>query len=134
MRIDRPAGLRRDPDEARRHAHQWKAPTDEQPRTQHGPNRSTIIGLSRTAAPVNGGGGVRLSVIGGEDDRDGFSFAWPIWKTPASFAAFRALLSHPDLHNAGALDRLGVHHVRVTRRISLERYRNFTAAERLTAR
>ena len=131
-RPDRPAGLRWDPDEAKRHAYQWNAPTDEQPRTQHGANRLAIIGLSGlTAVPVNAGGVVRLRVVGGEDGRDGFSFAWPIWRVPASFAAIRGLLSHPDLRTLGALDHLGVDHVRISRRISLERYRNFSYAEPL---
>jgi hypothetical protein len=133
-RLDRPAGLRWDPNEAKRHAYQWNAPTDEQPRTQHGANRLAVVGLSGlTAVPVSARGAARLSVIGGEDGRDGFSFAWPIWREPASFAAIRALLSHPELRRPGALDRLGVDHVRVSRRIGLERYRNFTHAEPLAA-
>jgi hypothetical protein len=132
-RLDRPAGLRWDPDEAKRHAYQWNAPTDEAPRTQHGANRLAIIGLSGlTAVPVSAGGAIRLSVIGGEDTRDGFSFGWPIWRAPASFAAIRALLAHPELRQPGALDRLGVDHLRVSRRISLERYRNYTYAEPLS--
>jgi hypothetical protein len=134
-RLDRPPGLRWDPNEAKRHAYQWNAPTDEQPRTQHGANRLAVVGLSGlTAVPVSVGGAVRLSVIGGEDGRDGFSFAWPIWTAPASFTAIRTLLSHPELRRPGALDRLGVDHVRVSRRIGLERYRNFTRAEPLVVR
>jgi hypothetical protein len=134
-RLDRPAGLRWDPDEAKRHAYQWNAPTDEQPKTQHGANRLAIIGLSGlTSVPVNSGSGVRLSVIGGEDGRNGFSLAWPVWKAPASFAAIRALLSHPRLREPRALDHLDVDHVRVTRRISLDKYRNFTHAEPLKER
>jgi hypothetical protein len=131
-RLDRPAGLRWDPDEAKRHAYQWNAPTDEQPRTQHGANRLAIVGLSGlTAVPVSVAGAVRLSVIGGEDGRDGFSFAWPIWRVSTSFAGVRALLADPELRQPGALDRLGVDHVRVSHRISLERYRNYTYAEPL---
>lgn len=131
-RLDRPPGLRWDPDEAKRHAYQWNAPTDEQPKTQHGANRLAIVGFSGlTAAPTYSGSEVRLSVTGGEDDRNGFSLAWPIWRLPASFAAVRALLSHPKLREPQALDHLGVDHIRVTRRISLERYRNFTHAEPL---
>jgi hypothetical protein len=91
-----------------------------------------IIGLSGlTAVPVNVGGVVRLRVVGGEDSRDGFSFAWPIWTVPASFTAVRGLLSHPELRTPGALDHLGVDHIRITRRITLERYRNFSYAEPL---
>ena len=82
----------------------------------------------------------RASVLGikyplgcnrGGYDRSGFTFAWPIWSAPASFAAIRALLSHPDLRAPPELEHLGVDHIRVTRRISLDRYRNFTYAEPL---
>jgi hypothetical protein len=76
---------------------------------------------------------VRLSVIGGAGSGDRLSFAWPIGKIPASLAAIRALLSYPRLREPGALDYLGVDHVRVSRRISLERLRNFTAAEPVAA-
>jgi hypothetical protein len=69
-----------------------------------------------------------MTVLGGQEDDEGFSFAWPIWRPPASFANIRALLSHPDLREPQALDYLDVDHVRITRRISLERYRNFTHA------
>ncbi|MBV9552374.1 MAG: hypothetical protein JO032_06230 [Alphaproteobacteria bacterium] len=132
-RLDRPGGLRWDPDEAKRHAHQWKAPTDEQPTTQHGANRLAIIGLSAlTGAPVFSGLDVRLSVIGGKFERNEFSLAWPIWTAPVSFAAIRGLLSHPSLREAGALAHLGVDHVRVARQLTLaERYRNYTYAEAL---
>jgi hypothetical protein len=61
----------------------------------------------------------------------GFTLAWPIWTRPGSFAAIRALLSHPRLREPGALEHLGVDHVRLTRRISLDRYRNFSLAEPL---
>jgi hypothetical protein len=128
-RIDRPAGLRWDPEEAKRHAYQWSAPTDEQPKTQHGANRLAIVGLSAlTAAPVQAGSEIRLFVIAGNYDRSGFTLAWPIWTRPASLAAIRALLSHPRLREPGALEYLGVDHVRLTHRISLDRYRNFSFA------
>jgi hypothetical protein len=134
-RLDRPVGLRWDPGEAKRHAYQWRAPTKEPPTTQHGANRLAIVGLSAlTCAPVVGGNQVRLSVIGGDGSGDRFSFAWPIWKAPASLAAIRALLSHPGLREGDALGYLGVDHVRVSRRISLDRLRNFTAAEPVASR
>jgi hypothetical protein len=134
-RSDRPvkgSGLRWDPDEAKRHALQWRAPTKDPPTMQHGAYRLAIIGLSAlTAAPVTSGTRVTLSVLGGTGLGDRFSLAWPIWTKPISLAAIRALLSHPELRKPGALDYLGVDHVRVTRRISLDRLRNFTAAEPL---
>jgi hypothetical protein len=134
-RLDRPVGLRWDPHEAKRHAYRWRAPTKDAPTTQHGANRLAIIGIAAlTCAPVISGTRVQLSVIGGAGAGDRFSFAWPIWKTPASFAAIRALLSHPRLREPGALGYLGVDNVRVTRRISLDRLRNFTFAEPLEER
>jgi hypothetical protein len=69
-----------------------------------------------------------MALLGGQEDDEGLSFAWPIWRAPASLATIRALLSHPDLREPQALDHLNVDHVRITRRISLERYRNFTYA------
>jgi hypothetical protein len=68
-------------------------------------------------------------VIGGAGGGDRFTFAWPIWTMPASLAAIRALLSHPKLCEPRALQYLSVDHVRVTRRVSLDRLRNFTSAE-----
>jgi hypothetical protein len=132
QRRDRPVGLRWDPDEAKRHAYQWRAPTKDPPTTQHGANRLAIVGLSAlTAAPVVVRHRIELAVVGGEGGGDRFSLAWPIWRAPASLAAIRALLSHPDLRSRRALAHLGVDHVRVARRISLDRLRNFTRAEPL---
>jgi hypothetical protein len=55
---------------------------------------------------------------------------WPIWRQPASLAAIRALLSHPDLtKGATALAHLGVEQVRRAQRISNGRFNNFTRAE-----
>src|SRR5712671_6652116 len=77
-RLDRPVGLRWDPDEAKRHALQWRAPTKDPPTTQHGANRLAIIGLSAfTAVPTTSGNRVQLSVLGGTGGGDRFSFAWP---------------------------------------------------------
>jgi hypothetical protein len=129
-RADRPVGLRWDPEEAKRHAYQWRAPTKDPPTTQHGASRLAIVGLSAlTAVPISSGGRVRLSVIGGDGSGDRFSFAWPIWSLPASLPAIRAMLSHPKLRQPGALEHLGVDHVRETLRVSLDRLRNFTYAE-----
>jgi hypothetical protein len=134
-RLDRPVGLRWDPDEAKRHAYRWRAPTKDPPTTQHGANRFAIVGIATlTCAPVVSGSRAQLSVIGGAGSGDRFSFAWPIWRLPGSLASIRALLSHPRLREPGALGYLGVDHVRVTRRISLDRLRNFTYAEPLEAR
>jgi hypothetical protein len=62
---------------------------------------------------------VRPAVIGGESGATGFSFAWPVWREPASLAAIGALRSHPDLREPAALAHLGVADVFVARRISV---------------
>ncbi len=95
--------------------------------TQHGANRLAAIGLSvLSAVPVQRRREVRLTVPGGVWDR-GFSFAWPIWRHPLRLGAIRSLLLHPDLRQPGALERLGVDHVRMVRRISVGKFMNFTA-------
>jgi hypothetical protein len=128
-RLDRPVGLRWDPEEAKRHAYQWRAPTKDPPTTQHGANRLAVIGLSLlTAAPTSTGPRVGLSILGGDARGDRFSLAWPVWREPASLAAIRALLSHPELRTPGALEYLGVHQVLVAQRISLDRLKNFRFA------
>jgi hypothetical protein len=103
QRRDRPVGLRWDPDEAKRHAYQWRAPTKDPPTTQHGANRLAIIGLSAlTAVPTTSGNRVQLSVLGGTGGGDRFSLAWPIWTPPASLPSIRAMLSHPQLRETAS--------------------------------
>ena len=82
-----------------------------------------------TVVPNQRGNEVRLQVVGG-DFAGGFSFAWPIWREPASLASIRGLLSHPDLRAPAALAHLGVDQVRITQRISPpgSKYANFTFA------
>jgi hypothetical protein len=93
QRLDRPVGLRWDPDEAKRHAYRWRAPTKDLPKTQHGANRLAIVGIAAlTCAPVVSGSRVHVSVIGGAGGGDRFTFAGPIWKMPASLAR----ISHTD--------------------------------------
>jgi hypothetical protein len=70
-----------------------------------------------------------LQIIGGSFDRD-FALAWPIWREPASLAAIRAMLSHPDLTNGPTkLAHLGVEQVRRAQRINNGRFNNFARAE-----
>jgi hypothetical protein len=128
-RLDRPVGLRWDPDEAKRHAYQWRAPTKDPPMTQHGANRLAIAGLAvLTAAPITTGGRAVLAVLGGRGTGDSFSFAWPIWRESASLASIKALLSHPRIREVDAMAHYSVDHVRLTRRFSLDRLRSFTLA------
>lgn len=134
-RSDDAFSFRWDPEEDVRYALMAGDPTDRvyKPGTQHGANRLAAVGFpSLTGLPTRRWGRVRLAVIGGELDRE-FSFAWPIWRDPATLAAIRSLLAHPDLRRPGALRHLSVEHVMVTRRISVGKFMNFTRARPLTS-
>lgn len=98
--------------------------------TQHGANRLAAIGLAvLTVVPETRAGRVRPAVIGGSFDSNGFSFGWPIWTDPASLAAIKTLLAHPEMAKPGALTHLGVEYVMTTRRIAVGKFMNFTAAQ-----
>jgi hypothetical protein len=130
-REDQTPSFRWDPMEDSRHAYRWAAPTDEKQGVQHGANMLAAIGLPvLTVVPYQRGREVRLQVLGG-DTAGGFSFAWPIWRDPASLSSIRGLLSHPGLRSPGALAHLGLDQVRVSRRISPSgsKYANFTPAQ-----
>ena len=114
-RLDRLVGLRWGPEEAKRHAYQWNAPTDEQPKTQYG---AAVVGLAAlTAVPVSSARHVSLVVLGGQDNGVGFSFAWPIWRAPASMAAIRGLLSHCPADQPRQMPKF---HLRRTRSTTIE--------------
>jgi hypothetical protein len=62
--------------------------------TQHGANRLAAVGLSMlTVVPEQRAGRIPPSIIGGAFGSNGFSFAWPIWREPATLAAIRSLLA-----------------------------------------
>ncbi len=128
-RRDPTFSFRWDPEEDVRYALMAGDPTDTayKPGTQHGANRLAAIGLGLlTLVPEWRAGRVRPAGIGGASDAAGFSFAWPVWREPATLAAVRALLAHPDLRAPGALAHLGVDDVMVARRISVGKFMNFT--------
>jgi hypothetical protein len=132
QREDPTPGFRWDPAEDVRYALRASDPSDEKSTTQHGANRLAVLGLPIfTAVPAHRGRRVRLQVIGTVGGRD-FLVCWPIWRTPASLAAIRAMLSHPGLtarDPAAELAHLGVVQVRCARRIVVGRYMNFSRAE-----
>jgi hypothetical protein len=130
-REDPTFSFRWDPDEDVRHALMAGDPTDPayKPGTQHGANRLAAVGLAALAtAPVTRAGRVRLSIVGGASSRDGFSFAWPIWREAATLSGIRALLGHPELRRPDALRHLGVEYAMVARRISVGQFLNFARA------
>lgn len=130
-RTDPTFSFRWDPEEDVRYALMAGDPTDSANKggTQHGANRLAAIGLAAlTVIPERRAGRVRPAIIGGAAGEDGFSFAWPIWGEPATLAAIRAMLSHPDLRKPGGLRHLGVDCVYEARRISVGKFMNFTRA------
>lgn len=131
QRDDPTFSFRWDPAEDVRYALMPGDPTDGayKPGTQHGANRLAAIGLATlTLVAEARGGRVRPTIVGGAFDSRGFSFAWPVWRDPATLAGIRALLAHPALREPGALAYLGVDHVLVARRISVGKFMNITRA------
>jgi hypothetical protein len=128
-RDDPTFAFRWDPAEDVRYALLAGDPTDPAYKagTQHGANRLAAVGLAAlTLVPQRRAGRVRPAILGGAWDAHGFSFAWPVWRAPATLAAVRALLGHPGLRTPGALAHLGVDHVLIARRISVGKFMNFT--------
>ncbi|MHB8303329.1 MAG: type I-G CRISPR-associated protein, Cas3-extension family [Acidobacteriaceae bacterium] len=130
-REDPTFSFRWDPEEDVRYALMAGDPTDSAYKggTQHGANRLAAVGLAAlTLIPETRGGQIRPTVLGGSSSTGSFSFAWPIWKEPATLSAIRALLGHRDLRKSGQLIYLGVDHVLVANRISVGKFMNFTRA------
>ena len=131
---DKTSSFRWDPEDDVRYALMAGDPTDKAYKTgtQHGANRLAAIGLGvLTLVPEMRAGRVRPGAIGGTRDKSGFSFAWPIWREPATLDAIRALLAHPGLREIDALAHLGVDHVMVAQRISVGKYMNVSRARPL---
>ena len=134
-RQDSTPSFRWDPAEDVRYALMAGDPTDSPYKggTQHGANRLAAVGLAAlTLAPEMRAGRVRPAIVGGAVDSDGFSFAIPVWRDPATLAAIRMLLSHPDLRKPGGLKHLGVDHVLVAQRISVGKFMNFARGRLLS--
>lgn len=132
IRADRTESFRWDPNEDVRYALRAKdpSPANNKELTQHGANRLAAIGLSAlTVVPQLQGGGARLGMIGGRHRKGGgFMFAWPIWREPISLSAVRALLDHPHIDRLETREALAIVEYRRARRVSVEKYINFTRA------
>jgi hypothetical protein len=134
QRQDPTFSFRWDPEEDVRYALMAGDPTDSANKTgtQHGANRLAAVGLAAlTLVPEMRAGRARPSVVGGSFATDGFSFAWPIWREPATLSAVRSLLSHPNLRKINSLAYLSVDHVMIAKRISVGKFMNFTYARAL---
>ncbi len=133
-RQDRPPGLRWDPAEARLHAHQWTAPTEEKPTTEHGANRLALIGLSCfPVLPSSSNRQAQTPLPGGKNVSGTFSVSWPIWRCPMTLPAIRALMVSIARLGRAAHDDLEVFAVMRSERVSLDRYISFTRASPETA-
>ena len=133
-RNDKTHSFRWDPEDDVRYALMAGDPTDTAYKTgtQHGANRLAAIGLGvLTLVPEIRAGRVRPGATGGARTAGGFSFAWPIWREPATLTAIRALLAHPGLREIDALAHLGVDHVMVAQRISVGKFMNVSRARPL---
>lgn len=130
-RQDPTPSFRWDPAEDVRYALRADDPSGGKSTTQHGANRLAAIGLAMlTASPFQRGMRVRLQVLGGSFERDGFIFFWPIWRDPTSLAGVQALLCHPGLKEGpSSLAHLGVVQVMGARRINVGKFMNFTRAQ-----
>ena len=87
-RDDPTFSFRWDPEEDVRYALMAGDPTDPAYKSgaQHGANRLAAVGLAAlTLVPEMRAGRVRPTIIGGASGDEGFSFAWPIWRHPATF-------------------------------------------------
>jgi len=134
QRADPTFSFRWDPEEDVRYALMAGDPTDAAYKagTQHGANRLAAVGLAAlTLVPEMRAGRVRPTIIGGASGANGFSFAWPILREPATLSAICALLAHPGLRKRGALGHLGVDHVVIAQRISVGKFTNFSRARPL---
>jgi hypothetical protein len=135
-RSDGTPSFRWDPPEDVRYALIAGDPTDDYYKggTQHGANRLAAIGLAELpVCPQRRSTRVRALIPGGEMVRGEFSFAWPLWREPATLAAIRAMLSHPKLRIPGALDHLGVEYVFVAKRVANGKFLNFSRGRALVA-
>lgn len=135
QRSDPTQSFRWDPNEDVRYAMMAGDPTDSAYKsgTQHGANRLASVGLAvLTLAPEFRAKRVRPSIVGGMYNSDGFSFAWPIWKEPATLAAIVAMVAHPELRVGSSLRHLGVEDVMIAQRISIGKFMNFTRARPLS--
>ena len=125
--------FRWDPGETARQALMAGDPTDNRYKqgSETGANRLAAIGLSvlpvlRDPTP----GADTCTLPGGATVNGEFALHWPIWTEPASLAAIRALLLHPDLlhrpdpRRRGGLPHLGVVELYRTSVLQLGRFKS----------
>jgi hypothetical protein len=127
-------GLRWDPIEDRRYAHQFGDPSEARNKigTVTGANRLAAIGFAAFTSVPRGTGLVTLGISGRRGERD---VCWPLPKVPTSITGYIALLAHPALgaeDAAQALRAYGVYGVACARRFQVGKYVNFERARVLS--
>jgi hypothetical protein len=127
-RNDPTPSFRWDPVEDRRYALRFGNPSGDKARTVHGANRLAAIALPLlTAVPKPERGQVRLHAIGTESSQVGqVRVRWPVWSRPACLRAIRYMLAGCGIDERLPGLSLGAKYV--SRRISVEKYFNFTRA------
>jgi hypothetical protein len=123
-------GLRWDPIEDRRYAHQFGDPSEakNQIGTVTGANRLAAIGFAAFTSVPQATGLVTLGISGRRGERD---VCWPLPNVPTSGTGYVALLAHPALgadDGAWALAAYGVYGVARARRFQVGKYVNFERA------
>jgi hypothetical protein len=126
--------LRLDPLDDKRYALQWINPSDDQTRGSRGnmlgANALAVLGIPLLAvAPVHD----ELRTTGFRGSRGSEAFwTWPIWECTLSLDVVSSLLTHADLQEKqpprDTLLSLGVVDIFRSRRITTDKFRNFTPA------
>lgn len=122
--------LRWDPLDDRRYALRWKEPSGDPVRTMRGANRLAVEALPLfPTAP----GERDLHTTGFSQRRgDGVLFTWPIWGVPLNIDTVRSLFGLAELQKSQpdrkSLFARGVVEIYRSRRITRDKYRNFTPA------
>jgi hypothetical protein len=127
-------GLRWDPIEDRRYAHQFGDPSEpkNQLGTVTGANRLAAIGFAAFTSVPRATGLVTLGITGRRGERE---VCWPLPNVPTSAMGYIALLAHPALgaeDGAQGLGAYGVHAVARARRFQVGKYANFERARVLS--
>lgn len=122
-------GLRWDPQDDRRYALRWNEPSSDPTRTERGAHRLAVEALPLFPVhPVHR----RLETTGFTRRARQTFLSWPIWTTRVSLDVVRSLLALRGLQaetlSRGELARRGVVEVFRSQRITLGKYRNFSAA------
>lgn len=137
-RADATESFRWDFQEDRRYALRAINPSDDPATTEHGANRLALLGLlTYQCVPTLRGSKVRLAIRGvGRLSSGRVHITWPIWTRPATLKAIQAMLDEPALveekPDFAVLSRLSIVEARRVRRISVDKFINFSRAEAMS--